>query len=105
MNNKYIIDNCKPYVIEDGVAREVDYNSEGVFYVVKGGKTIENIEGYELFNLYEIERKFNVEENALYKEEIEEIEENIELEEEPKVEEPKFVKKEASSKFKNKKNK
>ena len=53
----YIIDNCKPYVIEDGVAREVDYNSEGVFYVVKGGKTIENIEGYELFNLYEINSK------------------------------------------------
>ena len=96
MNDKYIIDNCKPYVIEDGVAREVDYNSEGVFYVVKGGKTIENIEGYELFNLYEIERKFNVEENALYKEE---IEENIELEEEEKDE------KEASSKSKNKKNK
>ena len=91
MNNKYIIDNCKPYVIEDGVAREVDYNSEGVFYVVKGGKTIENIEGYELFNLYEIERKFNVEENALYKEE---IEENIKLEEEE------IDKKEASSKSK-----
>lgn len=96
MNDKYIIDNCKPYVIEDGVAREVDYNSEGVFYVVKGGKTIENIEGYELFNLYEIERKFNVEENALYKEE---IEENIELEEEENDE------KETSSKSKNKKNK
>ena len=91
MNNKYIIDNCKPYVIEDGVAREVDYNSEGVFYVVKGGKTIENIEGYELFNLYEIERKFNVEENALYKEEIEEY---------IKLEEEEIDKKEASSKSK-----
>ena len=85
MNYKYIIDDCIPYLVEDGIAHEVDYNSSGNFYVVRNGKTIEDIKGYELFNLYEIERKFNVVENALIKKELEEmkkLEEQMRLEEE-----------------------
>ena len=55
MNYKYIIDDCIPYLVEDGIAHEVDYNSSGNFYVVRNGKTIEDIKGYELFNLYNLD--------------------------------------------------